>query len=190
MQVERDDGKGQPAAESGSEAVSGGAGGDAGGTVAAREAAPAAADTALAALLAERDQIQDRYLRLAAEYDNFRKRTAREWQEHRGRATAEVLLEMLELADNLERALTATPEDAAALRRGVELIAAQLQAKLRRFGVEALEAAGQEFDPTRHEAVLMVDSDTVASHHVVDIVQRGYSIDGAVLRPARVTVAR
>jgi molecular chaperone GrpE len=135
-------------------------------------------------------QLQDRYLRLAAEYDNYRKRTAREWREQKDRATAEVLREMLELADNLERALAAPADDAEAFRKGVGLIAQQLQAKLQRFGVEPIEAQGQSFDPTRHEAVLVVDADSKESHQVVDVVQRGYTLHGEVLRPARVTVAR
>jgi molecular chaperone GrpE len=135
-------------------------------------------------------QLQDRYLRLAAEYDNYRKRTAREWREQKERATAEVLREMLELADNLERALAAPGDDVEAVRKGVGLIAQQLQAKLQRFGVEPIDAQGQEFDPTRHEAVLVVDTDDAGSHTVVDVVQRGYTLHGEVLRPARVTVAR
>jgi molecular chaperone GrpE len=135
-------------------------------------------------------ELQDRYLRLAAEYDNYRKRTAREWREHQARAGAEVLREILELADNLERALQAPVEDGTGLRKGVELIAQQLQAKLRRFGVEPIDTNGQEFDPNRHEAVLAVDTDAVPSQRVVDEVQRGYTLNGEVLRPARVTVAR
>jgi molecular chaperone GrpE len=135
-------------------------------------------------------ELQDRYLRQAAEYDNYRKRTAREWQEHRQRATAEILREMLELADNLERALQAPTDDATGLRKGVELIWQQLQAKLRRFGVEPIAVHDQEFDPKRHEAVLAVDTDAVPSHWVVDEVQRGYTLNGEVLRPAKVTVAR
>lgn len=141
-------------------------------------------------LRAEHSQLHDRYLRLAAEYDNYRKRTAREWREQKERAAAEVLLEMLELADNLERALDAPGEDAAGLRKGVELIAQQLQMKLRRFGVEPLEAAGLPFDPQRHEAVLAVEAAGVESQQVVAVVQRGYTLHGEVLRPARVTVAR
>jgi molecular chaperone GrpE len=141
-------------------------------------------------LRAENSQLQDRFLRLAAEYDNFRKRSAREWQEQKERAAAEVLREMLELADNLERALGAPGDDAAGFRKGVELIAQQLQLKLRRFGVEPLEVAGQPFDPQRHEAVLVVDAAGTESQHVVDVVQRGYTLRGEVLRPARVTVAR
>ena len=135
-------------------------------------------------------ELQDRYLRQAAEYDNYRKRTAREWRELQARAGADVLREMLELADNLERALQAPGDDAGGLRRGVELIAQQLQAKLRRFGVEPIEVRGQEFDPKRHEAILVVDTEDVESHQVVDEVQRGYTLNGEILRPAKVTVAR
>lgn len=141
------------------------------------------------ALRAERATLQDRFLRLAAEFDNYRKRTAREWREQKERAAAEVLREMLELADNLERALAA-PGEETSLRRGVELILQQLQSKLSRFGVEPMQSKGQPFDPTQHEAVLMVDADDVESQHVVDEVQRGYTLHGEVLRPARVTVAR
>lgn len=158
--------------------------------VVAEDAATAAPQSEPEKLSAENAKLRDQLLRLAADYDNFRKRSAREWKEQKDRAAAEVLREMLELADNLDRALEAAAEDGGALRKGVELIAQQLQAKLRRFGVEPLEVQGQEFDPTRHEAVLMVDTDRVPSHHVVDVVQRGYALHGEVLRPARVTVAR
>jgi molecular chaperone GrpE len=148
-----------------------------------------AAPTEYSELLQERDEIKDRWLRLAAEFDNYRKRSARDWQDQKQRAAAEVLLEMLELSDNLERALAAA-EDASPLRKGVELTYQQLQAALKRFGVEPVEAAGSEFDPARHEALLMVDSQDVESHRVVDVVRRGYTLHGEVLRPARVTVAR
>jgi molecular chaperone GrpE len=158
----------------------------------ALEAAPHARADATAEIATHPEfvELQDKYLRLAAEYDNYRKRTAREWREHQARATSEVLREILELADNLERALQAPADDSTGLRKGVELIAQQLQAKLRRFGVEPIVARGQEFDPTRHEAVLAVDTDAVPSQWVVDEVQRGYSLHGEILRPARVTVAR
>jgi len=168
-----------------------GAAGD--GSDGAREVAAdaaAAPESDIDVLRAENAQLQDRLLRLAADHDNYRKRTAREWREQKDRAAAEVLREMLELADNLKRALEAPTEDAEGLRKGVELIAQQLQVKLKRFGVEPIEAEGAEFDPTRHEAMLMVDSDSVDSHRVVDVVQPGYTLHGEVLRPARVTVAR
>jgi molecular chaperone GrpE len=144
----------------------------------------------VAALTRERDELQERLMRLAAEFDNFRKRTAREWQDHRKRANSDVLREIIELVDNFERALEAPVEDAAGLRKGVELIHQQLLASLRKFGVEDISAEGMEFDPQRHEALMMVDSDEVDSQHVVQVIQKGYALNGEVLRPARVTVSR
>jgi molecular chaperone GrpE len=138
----------------------------------------------------ERDRLKDRHLRLAAEYDNFRKRTAREWEEQRKRASAEVLRQVLDIADNLERALQVQPEDAEGLQKGVELIHQQLQAFLGRCGIERMEVKGTPFDPNRHDAVLLVDSEEVESQHVVDVVQSGYTLHGEVLRPARVAVSR
>jgi len=143
----------------------------------------------ITALRLERGELEDRFLRLAAEFDNYRKRTAREWQEQKQRAAAEVLREMLELSDNLERALGAA-EESQSLRKGVELIYQQLQAALKRFGVEPIEAEGQSFDPTQHEAMLVVDVQDQESQRVIDVVRRGYRLHGEVLRPARVTVAR
>lgn len=142
------------------------------------------------ALRDERDALQDRYLRLAAEYENFRKRNAREWEEQRKRASADVLRQVLDIADNLQRALEVQPDDAEGLQKGVELIHQQLQAFLGRFGIERMEAKGTPFDPTRHDAVLLVDTEEVDSQHVVDVVQNGYTLHGEVLRPARVAVSR
>jgi len=142
------------------------------------------------ALRDEREALQDRHLRLAAEYDNFRKRTAREWEEQRKRASAELLRQVLDIADNMERALQVQPEDTEGLQKGVELIHQQLQAFLSRCGIERMEAKGIPFDPTRHDAVLLVDSEEYGSQHVVDVVQSGYTLHGEVLRPARVAVSR
>lgn len=142
------------------------------------------------AMQEENAALRDRYLRLAAEFDNFRKRQAREWHEQKQRAAAEVLREMLELADNLERALQTKDDSAAGLRKGVELILQQLQVKLKAFGVEAIDTDGQPFDPMQHEAILVVDTEDVESSRIVDVVQRGYTLHGEVLRPARVTVSR
>lgn len=144
----------------------------------------------LVAVTRERDELQERLMRLAAEFDNFRKRTAREWQDHQKRANSDVLREMIELVDNFERALEAPAEDTAGLRRGVELIHQQLLSSLKKFGVEDISAEGMEFDPQQHEALMMVDSDEVDSQHVVQVIQKGYALNGEVLRPARVTVSR
>lgn len=144
----------------------------------------------LTTLQRERDDLQDRLMRLAAEFDNFRKRTAREWQEHRRRAGSDVLREMIELVDNFERALDSPAEDADGLRKGVELIHQQLLSSLQKFGVESVAAEGMEFDPQQHEALMMVDSDEVESQHVVQVIQKGYALNGEILRPARVTVSK
>lgn len=162
---------------------------DASGAATPRDAAEDGGD-ALGVLQAENATLQDKYMRLLAEFDNFRKRSAREWREHQARAGAEILREMLEMADNLDRAQKAPGDDVAALRKGVEMIAQQMQLKLKRFGVDPIDARGAEFDPLRHEAVMMVETDAVQSQHVVEEVQRGYTLNGEVLRPARVTVAR
>lgn len=143
-----------------------------------------------AALVRERQELYERHLRLAAEFDNFRKRNEREWQDQRRRSASEVLRAVLEIADNLERALQSGVEEGQGLRAGVELIGQQLQALLQRFGLERIEAKGLPFDPTRHEAVLVVDAEGCESQHVVDVVQNGYTLHGEILRPARVTVSR
>ena len=142
------------------------------------------------ALRVERDALHDQLLRLAAEFDNYRKRSAREWQEQRKRAAADVLRELLEIADNLERAQRSGGTDADGLLRGVQLIHQQLMALLQRAGVEPFVPMGELLDPTQHEAVRVVDADDVESQHVVDVVQPGYKLHGQILRPARVTVSR
>ena len=144
----------------------------------------------LTAMRLERDALQDRLMRLAAEFDNFRKRSAREWKDYRERATSEVLREMIDLVDNFERALEASTEDAEGLRRGIELIHQQLLSSLKKFGIESVSAEGMEFDPKLHEALMMVDSDDVASQHVVQVIQKGYALNGEILRPARVSVSK
>ena len=144
----------------------------------------------LATLQREREELQDRLMRMAAEFDNFRKRTAREWQEHRKRAASDVLREMVELLDNFERALQAPPEDTEGLRKGIELIQQQLISSLQKFGVESVAAEGMQFDPQQHEALMMVDSDDLKSQHVVQVIQKGYALNGEILRPARVTVSK
>ena len=144
----------------------------------------------LDAAVRERQELYERHLRLAAEFDNFRKRNEREWQDQRRRSASEVLRAVLEIADNLERALQSGVDEGQGLRAGVELIGQQLQALLQRFGLERIEAKGLPFDPTRHEAVLVVDAEACESQHVVDVVQNGYTLHGEILRPARVTVSR
>jgi len=143
------------------------------------------------ALKAERDALQDRLLRTAAEFDNYRKRIDRERRDQAESAAASLLAEVLPVVDNLERALQApTGPEAAGLRAGVELIHRQLIDLLRKRGVTPIEALGTDFDPRFHQAVSQETSDAHRDGEVMDEMQRGYMLGDRLLRPAMVKVAK
>ena len=146
---------------------------------------------ALAALTQEKDALQDRLLRTAAEFDNYRKRVDRERRELSEFAAADVLAELLPIADDLERALQAPAGDAAdPYRRGVELIHRQLVDLLRKRGVTPIAATGTAFDPNVHQAVAHEVSDAHAEGVVMEEFRRGYMLGDRLLRPAMVKVAK
>jgi molecular chaperone GrpE len=150
------------------------------------------ADTAeIEALKAERTALQDRLLRTAAEFDNYRKRIDRERREQAESASTSLLTEILPVVDNLERALQApaTPE-LASYRAGVELIHRQLVDLLRKRGVTPIEALGVDFDPRVHQAVSQETSDAHRDGEVMEEMQRGYMLGERLLRPAMVKVAK
>lgn len=151
-------------------------------------AAPAAAPDEVARLRVALQAAEDRYLRLRADFDNYRKRNDREREELLRYALAEPLRTLLPVVDNLERAMVAQGglED---LRKGVEMIARQLGETLRRFGLAEVAAVGERFDPRMHEAVMSEESDAVAAPTVVAELQRGYWLHDRLLRPAMVRVA-
>lgn len=132
----------------------------------------------------------DRLARLQAEFDNFRKRSVREQQDFRDYALADALKQVLPLLDSLDRALKTENASTEDFRAGVELIDRQFHDVLTKLGVEPIVAAGQPFDPNLHQAVQMVDTDSVPDNHVVDELQRGYRIKDRLLRPAMVRVAQ
>jgi molecular chaperone GrpE len=154
-------------------------------------AKPAEVGTALETekLKAERDALLDRLARLQAEFDNARKRAAREQQDFREFAAADVIKNFLPILDSFERALKAGG-DSSDFRNGVELIYRQFQDALQKIGVQPIAALGQPFDPRVHEAIEMVDTTEVPDHQVVDELQRGYKYKERLLRPAMVRVAR
>ncbi len=163
-------------------------------------APPAAPETELEALRAEAEtkgreaaEAQDRYLRALADFDNFRRRVAREREEWRRQAQEEVLRQILPVLDNFDRALAVPAAHPAAgdggFRAGVELIRRDFLAALDRLGVRPFPAVGEPFDPQRHEAVARVEREDVADQTVIDETQRGYLFHDRVLRPARVVVA-
>jgi molecular chaperone GrpE len=156
---------------------------------------PAAADdnaeaVDVEALKAERDALQDRLLRTAAEFDNYRKRIDRERREQSESAAASLLAEVLPVVDNLERALQApSGPEAAGYRAGVELIHRQLLDLLRKRGVTPIEALGTDFDPRFHQAVSQETSEAHRDGEVMEEMQRGYMLGDRLLRPAMVKVA-
>jgi molecular chaperone GrpE len=141
-------------------------------------------------LRAERDSLLDRLARSQAEFDNARKRASREQQDFRDYAVADAAKALLPVLDSFERALQLKPTGAQDLRSGMELIYKQLQDALGKMGVHPISAKGEPFDPRLHEAIEMVETDTMDDHHVLEELQRGYKLKERLLRPAMVKVAR
>ena len=136
----------------------------------------------------ERDALQDRLLRTAAEFDNYRKRMDRERRDLADYTAGEAIKDLLPIIDNLERALQASAQDDP-LRKGVELIHKQMLEILRRRGVTPIEALGADFDPNVHEAVTQEESAQHREGEVMEELQRGYKVGDRLLRPAMVKVA-
>jgi len=160
----------------------------------APELAPATADERIAALMAERDEANDRMLRIAADCDNWKKRARKEQADAVHQARADVLRDLLVVVDDLERALdtqaaTGEAADGTAVRQGVELVLRSLRQKLERHGVEPINAAGQPFDPHVHEAISRVDGGDVPPGTVAAELRRGYRLGDRLLRPAGVAVS-
>lgn len=139
-------------------------------------------------LVEERDEARERHLRVLADFENYRKRTEREREEVRVQALAELLRSVLEVVDNLERALEsqASGED---LRLGIEMILKQVKDLNRAYEVEEIDALDRPFDPSLHDAVARREDPGVSVPTVVEELQRGYLHKGRLLRPARVMVA-
>lgn len=140
-------------------------------------------------LKAERDSLLDRLARAQAEFENARRRAAKEQQDFRDFASMEVIKSLLPIVDNFERALQSKSESAE-FRAGVELIYKQLQDVLTKMGVQPIPAKGEQFNPHMHEAVEMVDTRDAEDHEVLEEWQRGYKYKDRLLRPAMVKVAR
>ena len=142
----------------------------------------------LAALEAERDEAIDHWKRAAADFDNFRKRAARERDEYVTLANERLVKELLPILDDLERALAAVGEhEEATVEEGVRLVHRSLASLLQRNGVEEISTDGP-FDPYVHEALLSQPSEAEEGS-VIDVVQKGYRLGDRVVRPARVVIA-
>lgn len=165
-------------------------GGDYGGT-----SGESSTDT-IQTLAAERDEMKDRMLRIAADFENWKKRARKEQTDAELRAREGVLKDMLEVMDNLERALGASAgqpgasgADVASILKGIELVLRIFQGKLERYDVKPIEAKGKPFDPHLHEAISRVETADVPAGTVVTELQRGYRIGDRLLRPSMVSVA-
>ncbi|MGE0593516.1 MAG: nucleotide exchange factor GrpE [Vicinamibacterales bacterium] len=147
-------------------------------------------DAAIEEVRREKAALQDRLLRTAAEFDNYRKRIERERREHADTATADLLLDVLLVMDDFERALQAPAgADADAYRKGLDLIHRQMLDLLRKRGVTPIEALGADFDPRFHQAVAQEPVDGRRNGEVVEELRRGYMLGDRLLRASMVKVA-
>jgi molecular chaperone GrpE len=140
-------------------------------------------------LRAERDALIDRLARMQADFDNARKRAAKEQSDFRDYALADAIKTLIPVLDSFDRALKSSPEKSE-FHSGIELIHKQLQDALSKIGVQPVSAEGQQFDPRRHEAIEMVDTADAKDNSVLEELQRGYKLKDRLLRPAMVRVAR
>ena len=146
----------------------------------------------LQTLRAEHDTLQSQYMRIAADFDNFRKRQSRDQDDLRQQLVCSTLSEILPVVDNFERArqqLNPEGEEAQALHRSYQGLYKQLVEVLKQQGVARMEVVGQEFDPTLHEAVLREENTEHPEDVVIEELQRGYHLNGRVLRHAMVKVS-
>src|SRR3954454_20677463 len=137
----------------------------------------------------ERDQYLALAQRAQADFENYRKRAAKEVAAAGDRAKGNLVRELLSVVDNLERALSSAEESEQHLAEGVRLVHSELVGVLQRNGIEAFDPTGEAFDPEIHEALSTQPADGAAPGIVVDVMEKGYTLGGTVLRPARVTVA-
>jgi molecular chaperone GrpE len=140
---------------------------------------------------AELKSLNDKYLRLAAEFDNYKRLAQRDLRDQIRFGNEQLLKELLPVVDNLERAIKAAQDvkSTDGLVQGVDLTLKQLQGVLGKFGVQSIPTMGQPFDPSGHQAVASVPSTQVPDKHVVEECQRGYRLHDRILRPAMVTVS-
>jgi len=141
----------------------------------------------------ENEILKDQLLRLAADFDNFRKRTARQIEETRKAVLEQVLLDFLEVTDNFDRAIksTKTAEDMSSIASGLEQLSKQFFSILEKYGIEKIESErASEFDPHKHEAVQHVETSELPDNTIVEVYKAGYALNSKVIRPAIVSVAR
>ncbi len=143
----------------------------------------------------ELGDLQDKYLRLYAEFDNYKKRVLKDQTEFLKYANENIIKELLPVIDNLERAIkhskeSAGGEDVKKLIEGVELTLKQFTGLLNKFGVTEVPSVGEFFDPTKHQAVSQVESEDLDDNMIIKEFQKGYFYNNRILRPAMVSIAK
>ncbi len=155
----------------------------------AEEGTGARDDAELVVLRLERDTLQDQLLRARAEFDNYRRRVARENEQLRKSAAQGLMRDLLPIVDNMERALSHVEDKTSSLALGVEMILKQFAGVLSTQGLEPIPALGEPFDPNIHEALTHQPSTEYAADSVMEEFQRGYRLGDFVLRPTQVVVS-
>ena len=156
----------------------------------AEETAEAGEDKAAEEETKAEEQESERYMRLMAEFQNFKRRAAREKSDIHAYANEKIIGELLPVLDNFERALDTKSDDVEGYAKGMELIFTQLRTALEHAGLEEIPALGEEFDPNVHNAVMTEDSDEHEYNHISKVLQKGYKLNDKVIRPSMVAVVR
>lgn len=137
------------------------------------------------------DDGNEKYVRLMAEFQNYKKRVTKEKNDIREYATEKLVMELLPVLDNFERSLAASAEDdPAGYAKGMELIFTQMVTELQKSGLTEVEAEGQDFDPTKHNAVMTEENEELESGKVSKVLQKGYALNDKVIRPSMVAVTK
>ena len=135
------------------------------------------------------ESVKDQFVRLTAEYDNYRKRTAKEKESLYADAKIDTIKALLGVYDNLERGLAQYGDEESPHRKGLEMVFNQFKESLKKLGVETMDAAGKPFDPEKHNAVMHVEDENYGENTVVEVLQQGFTLGDKVLRFAIVKVA-
>lgn len=141
------------------------------------------------ALVAEKNEINEKYLRLAADFQNYKRRIENEKKEIYSYANESLIIELLDVIDNFDRAINSTNSKDVTLLEGVSMIYKQLYDILTKFGLKEIEAENCQFDPNFHHAVMRAKSDNNDSNTVIEVFQKGYTFSGKVIRPCMVKVS-
>ena len=156
----------------------------------AEETAEAGEDKAAEEEKKAEEQESERYMRLMAEFQNFKRRAAREKSDIHAYANEKIIGELLPVLDNFERALDTKSEDVEGYAKGMELIFTQLRTALEHAGLAEIPAMGEEFDPNVHNAVMTEDSEEIEDNHNSKVLRKGYKLNDKVIRPSMVAVVR